>query len=65
MKNLINRLSNFFSFGALPPLRTDHFTASDDAAALRAEDRWEDALMACMYDENARTYLDYIGRRGR
>jgi hypothetical protein len=65
MKTLIKRLSNFFSYGALSPLRGEHFTASDDAATLRAEGRWEDALMACMYDENARTYLDYIGRRGR
>lgn len=25
--------------------------------------RWDEALMACMYDENARRYVDYLGAR--
>jgi hypothetical protein len=26
---------------------------------------WDEALMAAMYDENARTFLDLMGPRGR
>lgn len=25
--------------------------------------RWDEALTACLYDENARRYLDYMGPR--
>ncbi len=65
MKTLIKRLAKIFSFVIIPPRRADHFNASDAARRISDQDRWDDALTACMYDENARTYLDYIGPRGR
>jgi hypothetical protein len=31
----------------------------------RSDACWDEALMAAMYDENARTFLDLMGPRGR
>lgn len=31
----------------------------------RSDACWEEALVAAMYDENARSFLDFMGPRGR
>jgi hypothetical protein len=56
---LRNAILRFFSLNptktqTIPPART-----SDGEAILRGDWRFEEALMASMYDEGARMYLDH------
>ncbi len=43
----------------------DPFTHDPYAGISRSDACWDEALMAAMYDENARTILDLMGPRGR
>lgn len=59
MTRLLERLAQILvgmggnTSGVATPLRTDRTTLS----------RWDEVLMACMYDETAHKYLDCLGPR--
>lgn len=45
--------------------RQDQRRKGPNVTISRSDACWDEALMAAMYDENARTFLDLMGPRGR
>jgi hypothetical protein len=65
MKNLLAWITASTPF--VIPTRSQRGPGRDDPYVniSRSNACWDEALMAAMYDENARTFLDLMGPRGR
>jgi hypothetical protein len=61
MQNPFRKLAGFRSPGIATPTASVQRQDCDYQDALLSEQRWEAALMASSYDENARMYLDHFG----
>lgn len=59
MTPLLERLAKVFvRMGGIAPREIGPLPTHDTMSS-----RWDEAVMACIYDENARRYLDYLGPR--
>jgi hypothetical protein len=65
MKTLLAWINT--SIPSVIPTRSERGPSRDEPYVniSRSDACWDEALMAAMYDENARTFLDLMGPRGR
>ncbi|MFD1193856.1 hypothetical protein ACFQ3C_04160 [Seohaeicola saemankumensis] len=65
MKNLLDWIAASL-FPANPACPTEQGSGNGADDTIDRDDRyWDEALICAMYDENARSFLDYMGPRAR
>lgn len=63
MKHLPKQITRFFSSGPSAATTADAPAMDGSEGRARYDARWDEALMACMFDLDAYRILDYWGPR--
>jgi hypothetical protein len=65
MKYYANQMAAFFSSGHSVPVAGREFAPDVRDRQSLSGSAWDEILAASVYDENARTFLDHWGPRGK
>ncbi|HUS97945.1 MAG TPA: hypothetical protein VMX97_14555 [Hyphomicrobiaceae bacterium] len=63
MYKLLDFILSLFPLGLSTKSTVNQAQTDEGETSLRSDRRWEEALAASMYDDNARMFLDHYGPR--